>query len=121
MELKDLSSNWKKLQLTLKQKGVASEAETTDEGREKQRGLKRKRAEKDPLHSQRAQHPQAKRGKLLAGMGILHSRRDTAASTQPPPTIRSIAQSAKSSFAADRVNEGRSQTYGATEYFPILI
>src|SRR4051812_9273027 len=43
MELKDLSSNWKKLQLTLKQNNIALNEQLSARGQEKQHGLKRNR------------------------------------------------------------------------------
>jgi hypothetical protein len=116
MELKDLSSNWKKLQLALKQKNVISDTKSTDEGRERPHGLKRKLSGKGSLNPQHIQYPRTKRRKPSARMEATYSEQEAAAPTKAPPTIRSIAQSIKTSFAADRVNEGLSQTYVAIEY-----
>jgi hypothetical protein len=118
MELKNLSSNWKKLQPTLKQKNVASDRKATDQGRERPQGVKRKRAEKGSLLQQHAPYPPTKRRKPSAGMGVTYSGQDKDAPVQAPPIIRSVAQSATPSIAADRVNEGLSQTYVAPDHRP---
>jgi hypothetical protein len=116
MELKDLSSNWKKLQLTLKQNNVASNEQLSAGGRERQHDLKRKRAERGPLHSQSTRYPKSKRRKATTRMEDSISRQDAVVPPQPRPTIRSVAPSGSSSFAADRVNEGLSHTYVANKY-----
>ena len=116
MELKDLSSNWKKLQHTLKQKSVISDAKSTDEKREGLHGLKRKLSGKRSLHPQHIQYPRAKRRKPSARMEVTYSEQEAASPIKSPSTIRSIAQSIKTTFAADCVNEGLSQTYIAIEY-----
>jgi hypothetical protein len=113
MELKDLSSNWKKLQLTLKQNNVALKEQLSAGGREKQHDLKRKRAERDPLHSQSTRYPKTKRRKATARIEDQMSRQDAVVRPQPRPTIQSVAPSGSTSFAADRVNEGLSHTYVA--------
>jgi hypothetical protein len=120
MELKDLSSNWKKLQLTLKQNNVALNEQLSAGGREKQYDLKRKRAERGPLRSQSTQYPKTKRRKTTAKMEDSMSRQDAAVPPQSCPTIRSVAPLASTSFVVDRVNEGLSQTYVANRYRPFF-
>jgi len=116
MELKDLSSNWKKLQLTLKQNNVALNEQLSAGGREKQHELKRKRAERGPLRSQSTRYPKTKRRKATAEMEDSMSRQDAVVLPQPRPTIQPVAPSGSTSFAADRVNEGLSHTYVANKY-----
>jgi hypothetical protein len=119
MELKDLSSNWKKLQLTLKQNNVALNEQLSAEGR-KRHDLKRKRAERGPLRSQSTGYPKTKRRKATAQMEDSMSRQDAVVPPQPRPAIRSVAPSGSTSFAADRVNEGLSHTYVANKYRPFF-
>src|SRR5277367_2050656 len=116
MELKDLSSNWKKLQLTLKQNNAALNEQLSAEGREKQHDLKRKRAERGPLRSHSTQYPKTKRRKATVKREDSMSRQDAVIPPQPRPTIQSVAPSGSTSFAADRVNEGLSHTYVANKY-----
>jgi hypothetical protein len=115
MELKDLSSNWKKLQLTLKQNNIALNEQLSAGGGEKQHDLKRKRAEGGALCSQSTRYPKTKRRKTTAKMEDSMSRQDAAVPPQSRPIIRSVARSGSTSFAADRVNEGLSQTYVANK------
>jgi hypothetical protein len=120
MELKDLSSNWKKLQLTLKQNNVALNEQLSAGGREKQHELKRKRAERGPLRSQSTRYPKTKRNKATAEMEDSMSRQDAVVPPKPRPTIQPVAPSGSTSFAADRVNEGLSHTYVANKYRPFF-
>jgi hypothetical protein len=120
MELKDLSSNWKKLQLTLKQNNVVLNEQLSTGGREKQRELKRKRADRGPLPSQSTRYPNTKRRKATAKIEDSMSRQDAAVPPQARPTIRSVAPSGNAPFVADRVNEGLSQTYVANKYRPFF-
>ena len=108
MELKDLSSNWKKLQLTLKQKNAVSEDTATNQRREQQRRPKRKQDDKVTFRSQHAQYPHTKRLKRSTEMNLSHSNKDATTPTQHPPTIRSLAQASRTSFGTDRVHEGLS-------------
>jgi hypothetical protein len=110
MDHTDLSSNWKKLQLTLKEKNAASNDNPTDGTREKHHGLKRKRDDKGTVRTQRVQHRHSKRRMKGTEADAFYSGQDTAA-REAHRTIRSIAQSVNSSFAADRVNEGLAQKY----------
>ena len=120
MELKDLSSNWRKLQLTLKQNNVALNEQLSAGGREKQRDLKRKRAERGPLRSQSTRYPRTKRRKATAKLEDSMPRQGAAVTPPSRPTIRPAAPSESASFAVDRVNEGLSQTYVANKYRPFL-
>jgi RNA exonuclease 4 len=120
MELKDLSSNWKKLQPTLKQSSAIPNKRATDKRQENRHGLKHKRSEGSPPRSQYTQFPRAKRSKKTTGMGVSYSKQDAAVSIPASPTIRPIAQSRRASSAADRVNEGLAQTYGPNNYITLF-
>lgn len=120
MELKNLSSNWRKLQPTLPQKNVKSSTKATDEGRQGPLGLKRKRVKNSSLQSQHTTYARTKRMKLNEDMEITHTAQKAAAPIDAAPTIRSIAQANKTTNAPDRVNEGLSQTYGAITYSPLI-
>jgi hypothetical protein len=116
MELKDLSSNWKKLQLTLKQNNVALNEQPSTGGREKQRDLKRKRADRSPLRSQSTRYPNTKPRNATAKIDLM-PRRNVAVPRQSRPTIPPVGSAP---FVADRVNEGLSQTYVANKYRPFF-
>jgi hypothetical protein len=120
MELKDLSSNWKKLQLTLKQNNVALNEQLSTGGREKQRDLKRKRTDRGPLHSQSTRYLNTKRRRATAKIEDSMPRQGAAVPPQSHPTIPPITPSGSTPFVADRVNEGLSQTYVANKFTPFF-
>jgi hypothetical protein len=114
MELKDLSSNWRKLQPTLPQKKAKSSIKAADEGRERVFCLKRKHVENSSLQPHRTTYPRTKRMKRSEDMEATHREQKAAAPIEVPPTIRSIAQANKTiTNAPDRVNDGLSQTHVA--------
>ena len=114
MELKDLSSNWRKLQPTLPQKKAESSTKAADEGREKAYCLKRKHVQNSSLQSHRTTYLRTKRMKRSEETEATHTEQKAAAPIEVPPTIRSIAQANKTiTSASDRVNDGLSQTHVA--------
>jgi hypothetical protein len=120
MELKDLSSNWRKLQPTLPQKKAKSSTKATDERQETSFGLKRRREEDSSLQSRRTTYPQTKRMKRSEDMEVTHTEQKVAAPIKASPIIRSIAQQNRTTNAPDRVNEGLSQTHVAITYSPFI-
>ena len=97
MELKDLSSNWKKLQASLKSSNPQLEKTPT-----KQHGVKRKRdvlsaAPVSDRDLTKISKPLRMKGMASTSSDNLNA--DTAVASKP------LAQ--KRSYAADRINEGR--------------
>lgn len=111
MELKHLSSNWKKLQATIQQNKENVIQRSTIDGHEKPHGAKRKRVAESTLHSQKVGYPEVKKRRSGAKMGSVQSGQHASPTSQNATSrFQSVNQSAKPSFAADRINEGLSPT-----------
>lgn len=112
MDVKSLSSNWKRLQETLKKKDNASAPASTKRKpseREPQNGAVKKRKKEVKEESKRSDHPRTStKRKRMPENGESKGDSDVKSTSRRSSTSTAIAQSQTESKNG-KVNEGRSQ------------
>jgi hypothetical protein len=108
MELKDLSSNWKKLQASLGKKAANIKADAKANGEKSQNVLKRKRAD-DATRPRKRSAPKPSRRVFSANMEKSNLKDEgTIVRDSGRTNAKAASKPTTTPFAPDRINEGLS-------------